>query len=174
MARLVEDLLLLARVDDHSAAPQHRDVDLDDVVYAARERIALERPDLAVIGAVAPVRVTGDPDQLHRALRNLVDNAVCHARTTVAITLAERDGLAEIVVANDGPPIPPRDRERIFDRFVRLDTSRSRDGGGSGLGLAIARDIVAAHGGSLTVAEAPSGAAMRIAIPLDHLLQNVG
>jgi signal transduction histidine kinase len=174
MARLVEDLLLLARVDDHSAAPRHRDVDLDDVVYAARERIALERPDLAVIGAVAPVRVTGDPDQLHRALRNLVDNAVRHARTTVAITLAERDGLAEIVVANDGPPIPPQDRERIFDRFVRLDDSRSRDGGGSGLGLAIARDIVAAHGGSLTVAEAPSGAAMRIAIPLDHLLQNVG
>jgi signal transduction histidine kinase len=78
---------------------------------------------------------------------------------------ATDDGHAEIVVANDGPAIPAADRERIFDRFVRLDDSRSRDGGGSGLGLAIARDIVAAHGGELTVADVPSGAAMRISIP---------
>lgn len=165
MARLVDDLLLLARVDDQTGSVRQGDVDLDDLVYAARERIAVERPDLTVTGTVQPVRVTGDPDQLHRALRNLVDNAVRHARSTVTVTLAEDDGQAEIVVANDGPPIPAADRERIFDRFVRLDDSRSRDGGGSGLGLSIARDIVAAHGGVLTVADLPAGAAMHISIP---------
>jgi signal transduction histidine kinase len=166
MARLVDDLLLLARVDDQTGPVRPGDVDLDDLVYAARERITVERPDLKVTGAVHPVRITGDPDHLHRALRNLVDNAVRHARSTVTVSLgATDDGYAEIVVANDGPAIPAADRERIFDRFVRLDDSRSRDGGGSGLGLAIARDIVAAHGGELTVADVPSGAAMRISIP---------
>jgi signal transduction histidine kinase len=166
MARLVDDLLLLARVDDQSVSVRHDEVDLDDLVYAARERIAVEHRDLAVSGAVAPVRITGDPDHLHRALRNLVDNAARHARSTVTVSLAATDdGHAEIVVANDGPAIPDADRERIFDRFVRLDDSRSRDGGGSGLGLAIARDIVAAHGGRLTVADVPSGAAMRISLP---------
>jgi signal transduction histidine kinase len=166
MARLVDDLLLLARVDDQTASVRQDEVDLDDLVYAARDRIAVERPDLAVTGKVIPVRIVGDPDQLHRALRNVVDNAVRHARSTVAVSLAPaEEGFAEIVVANDGPPIPDGDRERIFDRFVRLDDSRSRDGGGSGLGLAIARDIVAAHGGALTVADVPSGAAMRFRLP---------
>ncbi len=165
MARLVDDLLLLARMDDQTVSGRPGDVDLDDLVYAARERIAVERPDLAVTGTVQPVRITGDPDQLHRALRNLVDNAVRHAKSTIAVTLTEKDGQAQIVVANDGPPIPPAERERIFDRFVRLDDSRSRAGGGAGLGLAIARDIVAAHGGVLAVADLPSGAAMHISIP---------
>lgn len=165
MARLVDDLLLLARVDDHTVSVRHGDVDLDDVVYAARERIAVERPDLTVRGTVQPVRITGDPDHLHRALRNLVDNAVRHARSTVIVSLTAADGRAELVVANDGPPIAPADRERIFDRFVRLDDSRSRDRGGSGLGLAIAREIVVAHGGVLTVADAPAGVAMRIGLP---------
>jgi signal transduction histidine kinase len=165
MSRLVDDLLLLARVDDQSAPLRHVDVDLDDLVYAARERIAVERPGLTVTGSVTPVRVTGDPDQLHRALRNLVDNAVRHARTAVSVALAEDDGHAEIVVANDGPAIANDEHERIFERFVRLDDSRSRDGGGSGLGLAIARDIVAAHGGSISVTDVTSGVAMQIRIP---------
>jgi signal transduction histidine kinase len=68
-------------------------------------------------------------------------------------------------VGNDGPPIPAADRERIFDRFVRLDHSRSRAGGGTGLGLPIARDIVTAHGGQLTVDDLDTGAAMQIVLP---------
>ena len=75
-------------------------------------------------------------------------------------------GRAEIVIANDGPPIPAADRDRIFGRFVRLDDSRSRTDGGSGLGLAIARDIVIAHGGTLTVDDLDRGVAMRIRLPL--------
>ncbi|MFI1994956.1 sensor histidine kinase [Actinoplanes sp. NPDC020271] len=165
MARLVEDLLLLARVDDRQAPIRRADVDLDDLVFAERERVAAEHPHLRVEGGVSPVRVTGDRDQLTRVLRNLVDNTVRHARATVTISLAAGDGQGEIVVGNDGPPIPAADRERIFDRFVRLDDSRSRGGGGSGLGLAIARDILTAHHGTLTVDDLAAGAAMRVRLP---------
>jgi signal transduction histidine kinase len=169
MARLVDDLLLLARIDDHVAAARPVDVDLDDLVYAARERIAVERPDLTVTGKVEPLRITGDPDQLHRVLRNLTDNAIRHARTAVTVSLTSRAGQAEILVGNDGPAIPVADRERVFDRFVRMDDSRARDRGGSGLGLSIARDIVAAHGGTLTIADVPAGAVMRILIPIPEV-----
>jgi signal transduction histidine kinase len=166
MARLVDDLLLLARVDDHGLRIRHGDVDLDDLVYAERERVAVENPKLRIDGTVEPVRISGDPDQLHRALRNLVDNAVRHARESVTISLAAHDGEGHIVVGNDGPAIEAGDRDKIFDRFVRLDDSRSRQGGGAGLGLPIARDIVAAHGGTIGVDDLSEGAALRIRLPL--------
>jgi signal transduction histidine kinase len=166
MARLVDDLLLLARIDDHALRMRHGDVDLDDLVYAERERVAVEHPALRVEGAVEPVRVAGDPDQLHRVLRNLVDNAVRHARKTVTISLTTDDHEGHVVVGNDGPPIAAEDRIKIFDRFVRLDDSRSRLDGGAGLGLPIARDIVAAHGGTISVDDLAEGAALRIRLPI--------
>jgi signal transduction histidine kinase len=165
MARLVEDLLLLARVDDDRLRVRHEDVDLDDLAYAERERIALQHPGLTVDAEIAPLRVVGDADALQRVLRNLVDNAARHAAGTVTLRVHPANGAAELVVANDGPPIPAADRDRIFDRFVRLDDSRSRAGGGTGLGLPIARDIVTAHGGTLTVDDLSTGAAMRIRLP---------
>jgi signal transduction histidine kinase len=165
MGKLVDDLLLLARVDDHALRLRREDVDLDDLVYAERERIAVEHPALTVEGGIEPVRVTGDPEQLHRALRNLVDNAVRHARRCVTISVAARDGEGQILVGNDGPPIADEDRGRIFDRFVRLDDSRSRKDGGAGLGLPIARDIVQAHAGTIAVEDRPDGAAFRIRLP---------
>ncbi|GAA2642701.1 sensor histidine kinase [Paractinoplanes durhamensis] len=166
MARLVEDLLLLARVDDVGLRLRRQDVDLDDLLYTERERLSVEHPQLAVRASFEPARVSGDADALLRVVRNLIDNAARHAAHAVTISAAIRDGQAEIVVGNDGPPIPADDRERIFDRFVRLDDSRSRAGGGTGLGLAIARDIVTAHGGTLTVDDLDEGAAMRIRLPL--------
>jgi signal transduction histidine kinase len=166
MARLVEDLLLLARVDDNAPGQRRQDVDLDDIVYTERERIGLEHPELDVRVAFEPVRVRGDADGLLRVVRNLIDNSARHAAHGVTISVGVRDDRAEIVIGNDGPPIPPADRERIFGRFVRLDDSRSRTDGGSGLGLAIARDIVLAHGGTLTVDDLEHGAAMRIRLPL--------
>ncbi|MGW4946893.1 sensor histidine kinase [Actinoplanes sp. NPDC004185] len=166
MARLVEDLLLLARVDDAGLRVRREDVDLDDLAYADRERIALEHPRLTVEAAIEPVRVVGDADALQRVLRNLLDNAARHATGTVTVTVRAAGGFAEVSVGNDGPPIPAGDRERIFDRFVRLDDSRSRAGGGTGLGLPIARDIVTAHGGELTVDDLDAGAVMRIKLPL--------
>jgi len=166
MARLVEDLLLLARADNDQLRMRREDVDLDDLVYTERERLAEVHPRLDVRASFEPVRVVGDHDALLRVVRNLIDNSVQHAASRVTIGVGRRDGVAEIVIGNDGPPIPPGDRVRIFDRFVRLDDSRSRADGGSGLGLSIARDIVGAHGGTLTVDELDQGAAMRIRLPL--------
>jgi signal transduction histidine kinase len=165
LARLVDDLLLLARVDDAALRLRRAEVDLDDLVYAARDRAAEERPDLRVDGAVTPVRVIGDADQLHRVLRNLVDNAMRHARSRVTISLGDEGGRAEIVVGNDGPAIAAEDQEKIFDRFVRLDDSRSRQDGGTGLGLSIARDIAVLHGGALTVDDLPDGVVFRLVLP---------
>jgi signal transduction histidine kinase len=167
MARLVEDLLLLARFDDGGSLRRRvQDVDLDDIVYTERERLRLERPGLSLSVTLDPVRVTGDADALLRAVRNLLDNAARHASSSVTVAVAAVGETAEIVIANDGPPIRSADRDRIFGRFVRLDDSRSRTDGGSGLGLAIARDIVTAHGGTLTVDDLAEGAAMRIRLPL--------
>jgi signal transduction histidine kinase len=169
MERLVNDLLLLARVDDRGLRLRRQDVDLDDLVYAERERVAVEHPKLRIEGAVAAVRVSGDPDHLHRVLRNLVDNATRHARDSVLLSLDKTGDEAHVLVGNDGPAIPAEDQDRIFDRFVRLDDSRSRLAGGAGLGLPIARDIVVAHGGTLSVvpcADSPAGGAvLRIVLP---------
>ncbi|MFI5895009.1 sensor histidine kinase [Actinoplanes sp. NPDC051513] len=164
MARLVEDLLLLARLDNLPVRRQ--DVDLDDLVYTERERLAVLHPQLNVRASFEPVRVSGDPDALLRVVRNLVDNSARHAKANVTISVGSRDAYAEIVIGNDGPPIPAEERERIFDRFVRLDDSRSRADGGTGLGLSIARDIVSAHGGTLTVDDLDKGTAMRIRLSL--------
>jgi signal transduction histidine kinase len=167
MARLVEDLLLLARADDNALRRRRHDVDLDDIVYTERERLGLEHPGLDVRATLEPVRVTGDADALLRAVRNLIDNAARHAAHHVTISVGLSGDAAEIVIGNDGSPIPAADRARIFGRFVRLDDSRSRTDGGTGLGLAIAREIVTAHGGTLTVDDLDRGTAMRIRLPLD-------
>jgi signal transduction histidine kinase len=168
MARLVEDLLLLAKADDAALGSRVEDVDLDDLVYGERDRVVAEHPQLRLDGVVVPVRVTGDPHQLHRLLCNLVDNAVRHAAGRVTVSLTTRAGYADLVVGNDGPPIPADARERIFHRFVRLDDSRSRRlGGGAGLGLPIAREIAQAHAGSLTAEDTGGrGARMRLRLPL--------
>lgn len=107
-----------------------------------------------------PVRVRGDAIRLGKVVRNLTDNAARHARSTVWLGAAIH-GSAEavIVVSDDGPGVPENERERIFERFVRLDTDRARNAGGSGLGLAIVKEIVAAHGGSVVVEEASGGGA---------------
>jgi signal transduction histidine kinase len=165
LGRLVSDLLLLARVDEHGLAPRHDDVDLDDLAYAERDRLAAQYPRLRVQLAIKPVRVQGDPHHLGRALRNLVDNAARHARGTVTIRVWADPAAAQVEVGDDGPGIPVADRARVFDRFVRLDDSRSRSDGGSGLGLPIAREIIAAHGGTITVIDSGGGAVLRIRLP---------
>jgi signal transduction histidine kinase len=175
MARLISDLLLLARVDESGLRLRHEDVDLDDLVYTERERLVAERPDLRVEAHVVPVRISGDPHQLQRVLRNLLDNAVRHARSRVVISLSTGTDSAGtpadhacLDIADDGPGIAAADREQIFDRFVRLDDARSRAGGGTGLGLPIAREIVHAHGGTLTVHDGPDGGALlRIRLPVE-------
>ncbi|MET8089950.1 HAMP domain-containing sensor histidine kinase [Micromonospora sp. NPDC005220] len=161
---LVADLLLLARIDERGAPGRRDDVDLDDLVYNERERLAGQHPDLTVRVDLAPVRVTGDAHDLGRALRNLADNAARHARTQVTLRVSVRDGWGCVEVTDDGPGVPDADRERIFDRFVRLDDSRTRPEGGTGLGLAITRQVVAAHGGRVRVKPGP-GMTVEILLP---------
>ncbi|MGV9851128.1 sensor histidine kinase [Streptomyces sp. NPDC003442] len=103
--------------------------------------------------------VTGSRVQLSRLLTNLADNARRHTRTSVSITVAVQGGMVELAVDDDGPGIPESDRERVFERFTRLDDARARQDGGTGLGLAIANDIAHAHGGTLTVLTSPRGGA---------------
>ncbi|WP_433666326.1 sensor histidine kinase [Nocardia sp. CA-136227] len=158
MRNLVDDLLTLAAADEHGLELRIGEVDLDDLV--AEEAAALRlRGTVTVRTVVEPVRVLGDRLRLKRALRNLVDNAAAHARSTVILHLGRHDRRARIIVDDDGAGIPATERVRIFDRFVRLEDDRARTSGGSGLGLAIVTEIMAAHHGSVVVTESPSGGA---------------
>ncbi|OZD68946.1 two-component sensor histidine kinase [Rhodococcus sp. 06-1059B-a] len=167
MRRLIEDLLLLARADEQQTPLGTVDVDLDDLLYEEGKRVE-SMSDLSVGTSIVPVRVTGEHFALARMVRNVVDNAVRHARTRVELSCTESGGFAVIAVDDDGPGISEAERERVFDRFVRLDASRTREEGGAGLGLAIVAGTVSAHGGSVTVVRSLlGGARFEIAIPCD-------
>lgn len=157
MQRIVEQMLVLTRADERGVRPRE-EVDLDDLALAQARRVAREGLRVDTRG-VAPARVLGDSAALTQVVRNLVDNAARHADATVAVGLVEQTGGAVLFVDDDGAGVPPEERERVFERFVRLDESRSRDAGGSGLGLAIVREIVRAHGGEAHVEDSPLGGA---------------
>lgn len=157
--RLVEDLLVLARADEHDLVLRHQPLDLDDVVFAEAARLR-EVTALSVrTRAVSAARVDGDPSGLQRVVRNLGENAARHARSTIAFSLAEGPDGVTLTVEDDGTGIAPGDRARVLERFVRLDEARARDGGGSGLGLAIVDEVVIAHGGRVTVGTGDLGGA---------------
>ncbi|MGG5258230.1 sensor histidine kinase [Phycicoccus avicenniae] len=155
LAVLVEDLLTLASADEHAMVLHRTEVDLDDVVLA--ETGALRARGMPVSVAVEPVRLDADPARLGRVVRNLLENAERHMTEVVRVRLAHEGEEAVLTVDNDGPPIDPRDRERVFGRFVRLDDSRTRGTGGTGLGLAIVAEVVAAHDGTVQATESPEG-----------------
>jgi signal transduction histidine kinase len=161
LQRLAADLLLLARLD---AGERHGDKRLDLGEVARRE--ARGRDGVSVEAAEA-VEVAGSRSQLERVVGNLLDNAQRHARSAVTVTVRRDGAWAVVEVADDGDGVAEADRERIFERFVRLDEARSRDDGGAGLGLAIARDVAARHGGTLTIRDAPAGGALfELRLPL--------
>ena len=156
---LVDDLLLLARADEHTVAPHRQPLDLDDVVLdEVRHLQSTTELEINATGVSAGA-VDGDPDALRRVVRNVLDNAVRHAARRVAVALTEQGGTVQLLVEDDGPGVPPEDRHRVFERFVRLDDARARDRGGSGLGLAIVAELVAAHGGTVTIGDANLGGA---------------
>lgn len=169
MQTLVDDLLLLLAQADEQRIPLRRaPVDLDDIVLAEARRLRQGHDRLTVDGGgVSAARVDGDPAALLRVLRNIGDNATRHARHRVAFGLSEQDGWAVSYVDDDGTGVPAGDRDRVFDRFVRLDDARDRAGGGSGLGLAIVAEIVAAHGGHVAIEDSPlGGARVTVHLPL--------
>ncbi|WAX77874.1 sensor histidine kinase [Streptomyces sp. KMM 9044] len=160
LQHLAADLLLLARLD-----AGERPVDARvDLAALAREEAA-GRTGVTV--EVEPAEVAGSRGQLARVLGNLLDNGRRHACETVSVTVRREGGWAVLGVADDGDGVAEADRERIFERFVRLDAARSRDDGGAGLGLAIARDVAVRHGGTLTAGAVPSGGALfELRLPL--------
>jgi len=180
LARLVDDLLLLARADAGQCEPA---MERCDVAALARE-VALELGVLAEekqltlrleASAAAPVR--GNALLLRQALQNLVANAIRHgpAGSEVRVAVARVNGCVTAEVADRGPGIPPEHRERIFERFYRVDAARSRAQGSAGLGLAITRWIADAHHGAIdVVATRPeatgegAGATFRLRLPVDR------
>jgi signal transduction histidine kinase len=158
LERLIGDLLELARIDEGSATAVE-DVDLDEVVLTAVDR-ATRRPGPPVDAVgVSAVRLPGNTRQLERLVQNLLDNAARHARSRVAVRVRTDDGVAVLEVEDDGDGIPEADRERVFERFTRLETGRARDSGGTGLGLALVREVARRHRGDVTVEDGSLGGA---------------
>jgi signal transduction histidine kinase len=163
MQRLIRDLLYVARGD--TGLPIAHEVDLDDLALAATAEIRSTAGVHIDTTRISAARVKGDERALARAVTNLLENAVRHARAEVAISTTSSDGWCELAVEDDGAGIAPADRTRVFDRFTRLDEARSRDDGGVGLGLAIVRDIAERHGGTATASESRLGGA-RVAMTI--------
>lgn len=149
LQEMVDDLLYLARSDAGRQPIGAVSVDLDDLILAEADRLRLVAGHTIDVSRVSGGQVVGDRAQLARAVRNLVDNAIRHAASTVTVEVGEDGSHVLLAVTDDGPGIPPGAGERVFERFTRLDAARSRDEGGSGLGLAIARDVIERHGGRL-------------------------
>lgn len=166
LEHLAADLLLLARLDA-GEQPRADRVELTALIRTELDHRVGDRIPVGVTLPADEIPVTGSRTQLGRVLGNLVDNAQRHAASSVRVTLARHGNTAVMEVVDDGPGVPEADRERIFQRFVRLDDARSRDDGGAGLGLAIVRDVVGRHGGSIRVeAGAPGGARFVVELPV--------
>ncbi len=167
LASLAEDLLVLARLDEYQPRAPGKPVDLAALVTEEAERSAGGRVPVTA-RATGPCVVTGEVEGLRLLLRNLIDNAMRYAKSGVEVTARREDAEAVLTVSDDGPGIPPADRERAFDRFVRLDDARSRDEtetGGAGLGLAIVRAIARTHGGSANLEGATPGLRAVVRLP---------
>jgi two-component system OmpR family sensor kinase len=172
MTSLVDDLLLLARLDEGrrmDAAP----VDLGRLVADAVSDARAAGPDHAwrLDLPEDPVLVLGDAAQLHQVVANLLANARTHTPegTEVVAAVERLHDCAVVTVADDGPGIPPELQNHLFERFVRGDRSRSRKAGSTGLGLAIVHAIVEGHGGSVSVSSEPGRTAFRVELPLEPL-----
>ena len=158
LERLIDDLLALARSEANVergglARVALRDLVLDVVASTSVEGVVVDT------SGVEPAVVAGSADQLRRVIVNLLANARRHATAQVRVAVTSKEGLVRLTIDDDGDGVAVDDRQRIFDRFVRLDASRSRDAGGSGLGLALVRELVVAHDWRVGVTDAPSGGA---------------
>ncbi|MEV7421682.1 HAMP domain-containing sensor histidine kinase [Streptomyces sp. NPDC091212] len=159
LQRLAADLLLLARLDAGERPARAARFDLGALVHEEVSQRTLDRIPVAV-DVLPGAEVAGSRGQLARVLGNLLDNAQRHAAGSVTASVRRSGSTVVLAVADDGPGVPDAERERVFERFVRLDDARSRDDGGAGLGLAIARDVAERHGGTLTAGRAECGGAL--------------
>jgi signal transduction histidine kinase len=155
LGRLVDDLLALGRLDEGGVGLT-TEVDFDDVVSRESARSQLVP---IVVDECQPVRMIGNEQLLTRLVRNLIDNAARHTATDVHVALRVHGQQATLDIDDNGPGVPPADRDRIFQRFTRIDEARGRTDGGAGLGLAIARGVARAHGGEVRCDDSPRGGA---------------
>jgi two-component system OmpR family sensor kinase len=177
LTRIVDDLFLLARADSGNPVEQREALYLEDLVHdavRAMSSVAERREVRFELSGLVEAPFHGDPDLLGRLFLNLLDNAIKFSPRggTVAVAMTRRDGHCEIAVADAGPGIPPDARERVFERFFRVDATRSRAENsatsGAGLGLAIARRIAEMHAGRLELAESrPGRTEFRLTLPVD-------
>jgi two-component system, OmpR family, sensor kinase len=168
MSLLVDDLLLLARLDEGRPLAQER-VELADVVSEAVDAAQVVEPNRSISAELEPATVIGDRERLRQIVDNLLANVRAHAgpETPVRINLSRVDGNAEISVADFGPGLTEEQTSHVFERFYRADTSRARASGGVGLGLAIVAAVAQAHGGTVSAHSIPGeGATFSIELPL--------
>lgn len=170
LSHLIDDLLTLARSDERGPARVRLPVPLDELAGT----VVAGYRDARVAVTLAPsesATVLGDRDGLHRVLVNLLDNAVRYGNNSVTVSVKSRPATSELPtaavlsVADDGPGVPANKRERVFDRFYRLDTARSRAEGGTGLGLSIVREIVGAHSGTVVLRDNEPGLLVEVTLP---------
>lgn len=159
---IVTDLLLLARIGTGGAVQER--IDLSALAAAEIGGRAFQTEVDTRLDPDVPVR--GVRVQLIRLLCNLLDNADRYANASITVEVTREHDQALLTVTDDGPGIPPADRERVFERFTRLDTARSRDAGGVGLGLAIAREIARSHDGTLRIEDHPERTRFALRLPL--------
>jgi signal transduction histidine kinase len=165
MERLVRDLLFLARSDGEESVRRIEPVDLDDIVLEEATRLRSTAQVRVDASGVSAAPLSGNRDELTRLVRNLLENAEHHAESRVRIRLSAEGREIILMVEDDGPGVPPAERERIFQRFTRLDEARSRNNGGTGLGLAIVKEITERHGGTVCVENAAPGARFAVRLP---------
>ena len=171
LAALVQDIIELSRVQGKDVALVGADVDVNDVIAEAVDRTkspAQSRNITIALGPRKPAFVYGDRSQLVTALRNLIDNAVRYSpeNTQVGIGLSVADDVVSVSVSDQGDGLSPAEQDRIFERFYRVDTARSRHTGGTGLGLSIVKHIISNHGGEVTLWSAPKlGSTFTVRLP---------
>ncbi len=175
LARMADQLLILARADAGTLAPARQKIDVADFVHetGARWEPAAERKGVRIeVEAPSSGYVSADPALLRRVMDNLLDNAVrfTHEGTSVSLSAYQQNAGWNIDVADHGPGVPGAFRSSLFGRFSRSDAARSREDGGAGLGLALSRAIVLVHGGTLDVVDRrDAGAVFRIHLPSGHV-----
>ena len=170
LSTLVEDLLVLARAGDDTSARPAEDIDAIELLEHVAGRYAVARVPVRVEAPASrpgfvPPAVRAPRGEVQRAVGNLVDNAVRHASSGVRLAASAKGPLVELTVTDDGHGIPEQERERVFDRFARLDEARDRDSGGSGLGLAITRELVRRSGGTVRLEDAAPGVRAVVSLP---------
>lgn len=171
LAALVQDIIELSRLQGASVVQQGGPVDVNAVINEAvdRSQLPAESKNISiVVGARIESTVFGDRDLLVTALRNLIDNAIRYSPvdTRVGLGIRVKDGLVSISVTDQGPGLTAEDQERIFERFYRVDSARSRHTGGTGLGLSIVKHVASNHGGEITVWSQPGkGSTFTLRLP---------